>query len=118
MKLRALDLSMGWAGPLVTQLLAEMPSVEVIKVEDTHNYDWWRGSHAMAPPEMQPIERSPTFNTVNRGELNVWLSPVCSRAVMVAVMSLAPRILVKILVKTEAMPMPRLAVFWLPTSPV
>jgi crotonobetainyl-CoA:carnitine CoA-transferase CaiB-like acyl-CoA transferase len=73
MKLRALDLSMGWAGPLVTQLLAEMPGVEVIKIEDTRNYDWWRGSHAMAPPEMQPIERAPTFNTVNRGKLGVTL---------------------------------------------
>ena len=73
MKLRALDLSMGWAGPLVTQLLAEMPGVEVIKVEDTRNYDWWRGSHAMAPPEMQPIERAPTFNTVNRGKLDLTL---------------------------------------------
>lgn len=73
MKLRALDLSMGWAGPLVTQLLAEMPGVEVIKVEDTRNYDWWRGSHAMAPPEMRPIERSPVFNTANRGKLGITL---------------------------------------------
>jgi crotonobetainyl-CoA:carnitine CoA-transferase CaiB-like acyl-CoA transferase len=73
MKLRALDLSMGWAGPLVTQMLAETPGVEVIKVEDTHNFDWWRGSLSMAPPEMQPAERSPTFNTANRGKRGVTL---------------------------------------------
>ena len=70
---RALDLSMGWAGPLVTQLLAEMPGIEVIKVEDTKNYDWWRGSHATASAEMQPVERAPTFNTTNRGKLGVTL---------------------------------------------
>jgi len=38
--IRALNPSMGWAGPLVTQMLAAMPAVEVIKVEDTKNYDW------------------------------------------------------------------------------
>ncbi|MGH8012202.1 MAG: CaiB/BaiF CoA transferase family protein, partial [Candidatus Binataceae bacterium] len=73
MKLRALDLSMGWAGPLVTQMLAEMPDVEVIKVEDTKNFDWWRGSLSMGPPEMQPVERAPTFNTANRGKLGLTL---------------------------------------------
>ncbi len=70
--IRALDLSMGWAGPLVTELLAEM-GAEVIKVEDTRHFDWWRGSLAMAPPEMQPIERASVFNTVNRGKLGLTL---------------------------------------------
>ena len=46
-----LDLSMGWAGPLVGQMFAEM-GAEVIKVEDTHHFDWWRGSLSMAPPEI------------------------------------------------------------------
>ncbi|MGH7934058.1 MAG: CaiB/BaiF CoA transferase family protein [Candidatus Binataceae bacterium] len=73
MKIRALDISMGWAGPLVTQMLGEMPGVEVIKVEDTRNFDWWRGSLSMGPPELQPIERAPTFNTANRGKLGVTL---------------------------------------------
>ena len=41
---------------------------EVIKVEDTHHFDWWRGSLSMAPPEIQPIERAATFNTTNRGK--------------------------------------------------
>jgi crotonobetainyl-CoA:carnitine CoA-transferase CaiB-like acyl-CoA transferase len=71
-KLRAIDLSMGWAGPLVTQILAFM-GAQVIKVEDTLHFDWWRGSRAMAPPEMQPLERASVFNTVNRGKLGCTL---------------------------------------------
>jgi len=71
-KIRALDLSMGWAGPLVTEMLAEM-GVQVIKVEDTRNFDWWRGSLSMGPPEMQPVERSSVFNTANRGKLGLTL---------------------------------------------
>ena len=53
-KLKVLDLSMGWAGPLVGQMFAEMGAM-VIKVEDTHHFDWWRGSLSMAAPEMQPM---------------------------------------------------------------
>jgi crotonobetainyl-CoA:carnitine CoA-transferase CaiB-like acyl-CoA transferase len=71
-RIRVLDLAMGWAGPLLSQMLAEM-GAEVIKVEDTQFFDWWRGSLSVAPPEMQPIERAPTFNTVNRGKLGVTL---------------------------------------------
>ena len=71
-KIRVLDLAMGWAGPLLGALLAEM-GAEVIKVEDTQFFDWWRGSLSVAPPEMQPIERSAPFNTVNRGKLGVTL---------------------------------------------
>jgi len=71
-KIRVLDLSMGWAGPLVGQMMAEM-GAEVVKVEDTEHFDWWRGSLSVAPPEMQPIERSSVFNTVNRGKLGVTL---------------------------------------------
>jgi crotonobetainyl-CoA:carnitine CoA-transferase CaiB-like acyl-CoA transferase len=71
-KIRVLDISMGWAGPLVGQMFAEM-GAEVIKVEDTHHFDWWRGSLSMAPPEMQPIERASVFNTANRGKRGVTL---------------------------------------------
>ncbi len=71
-KIRVLDLSMGWAGPLVGQMLAEM-GAEVIKVEDTRHFDWWRGSLSMGPPEAQPIERAGVFNTANRGKLGVTL---------------------------------------------
>ena len=71
-KVRVLDISMGWAGPLVGQMFAEM-GAEVIKVEDTNHFDWWRGSLSMAPPEMQPIERASVFNTANRGKRGVTL---------------------------------------------
>lgn len=71
-KLRVLDLSMGWAGPLVGELLGEM-GMQVVKVEDTLNFDWWRGSAAMGPAETRPIERAPTYNSVNRGKLGVTL---------------------------------------------
>jgi crotonobetainyl-CoA:carnitine CoA-transferase CaiB-like acyl-CoA transferase len=49
--LRVLDLSMGWAGPLVSEMLAEM-GAEVIKVEDTKRFDWWRGSQALVRPKL------------------------------------------------------------------
>jgi crotonobetainyl-CoA:carnitine CoA-transferase CaiB-like acyl-CoA transferase len=79
-RLRVLDISMGWAGPLVGQMLAEM-GAEVIKVEDTHHFDWWRGSLSMAPAEMQPIERAAVFNTANRGKLGVTLDLTNSRGI-------------------------------------
>lgn len=79
-KLKVLDLSMGWAGPLVGQMFAEM-GAEVIKVEDTHHFDWWRGSLSMAPPEMQPIERSAVFNTANRGKRGVTLDLASPRGI-------------------------------------
>jgi len=79
-KIRVLDLSMGWAGPLAGQMLAEM-GAQVIKVEDTHYFDWWRGSLSMAPPEVQPIERAATFNTANRGKLGVTLDLLNPRGI-------------------------------------
>jgi crotonobetainyl-CoA:carnitine CoA-transferase CaiB-like acyl-CoA transferase len=79
-KLRVLDISMGWAGPLVGQMFAEM-GAEVIKVEDTHHFDWWRGSLSMAPPEMQPIERAAVFNTANRGKRGVTLDLASVRGI-------------------------------------
>ena len=78
--MRVLDLSMGWAGPLVGQMFAEM-GAEVIKVEDTHHFDWWRGSLSMAPPEMQPIERASVFNTANRGKRGVTLDLASARGI-------------------------------------
>jgi crotonobetainyl-CoA:carnitine CoA-transferase CaiB-like acyl-CoA transferase len=79
-KPRAIDLTMGWAGPLVTQILSFM-GAEVVKVEDTLHFDWWRGSRAMAPPEMQPLERSSVFNAVNRGKLGCTLDLSSTRGV-------------------------------------
>ncbi len=79
-KLRVLDLSMGWAGPLAGQMFAEM-GAEVIKVEDTHHFDWWRGSLSMAPAAMQPIERAAVFNTANRGKRGVTLDLASARGI-------------------------------------
>lgn len=79
-KLRAIDLAMGWAGPLLGEMLAEM-GVEVIKIEDTLHFDWWRGSLSMGPPEMQVIERSAPFNTANRGKIGATLDLTKPRAV-------------------------------------
>jgi crotonobetainyl-CoA:carnitine CoA-transferase CaiB-like acyl-CoA transferase len=79
-KLRVLDISMGWAGPLVGQMFAEM-GADVIKVEDTHHFDWWRGSLSMAPSEMQPIERAAVFNTANRGKRGVTLDLASARGI-------------------------------------
>jgi crotonobetainyl-CoA:carnitine CoA-transferase CaiB-like acyl-CoA transferase len=79
-KIRVLDISMGWAGPLVGQMFAEM-GAEVIKVEDTRHFDWWRGSLSMAPPEMQPIERAAVFNTANRGKRGVTLDLASARGI-------------------------------------
>ena len=79
-KLRVLDISMGWAGALVGQMFAEM-GAEVLKVEDTHHFDWWRGSLSMAPPEMQPIERAAVFNTANRGKRGITLDLASARGI-------------------------------------
>ncbi|HLX04677.1 MAG TPA: CoA transferase [Candidatus Binatus sp.] len=78
--LRVLDISMGWAGPLVGQMFAEM-GADVIKVEDTHHFDWWRGSLSMGPPEMQPIERAAVFNTANRGKRGITLDLASVRGI-------------------------------------
>ncbi len=72
---------MGWSvGPLLGELLAEM-GVEVIKIEDTLHFDWWRGSLSMGPPELQVIERSAPFNTANRGKIGATLDLANPRAV-------------------------------------
>ena len=61
-------------------MFAEM-GAEVIKVEDTHHFDWWRGSLSTAPPEMRPIERAAVFNTVNRGKRGVTLDLASARGI-------------------------------------
>jgi crotonobetainyl-CoA:carnitine CoA-transferase CaiB-like acyl-CoA transferase len=72
--LRILDLSMGWAGPLVSQVLACF-GADVIKVESHTRFDWWRGSR---PPGDDPAlalhERSHVFNTANRGKRGITLN--------------------------------------------
>jgi len=69
--LRVVDLSMGWAGPLVSHILASF-GADVIKVEGPNHFDWWRGSRPPGDdPSLALPERSPVFNTVNRGKRGV-----------------------------------------------
>ncbi len=71
--LRVVDLSMGWAGPLVGHLLSAL-GADVIKIESHTHFDWWRGSR---PPGDDPglalHERSHVFNAVNRGKRGITL---------------------------------------------
>ncbi len=73
-KMRVVDLSMGWAGPMVGYILAAL-GADVIKVESHTHFDWWRGSR---PPGDDPalglFERSHVFNTTNRGKRGVCLN--------------------------------------------
>lgn len=72
-RLRVADLSMGWAGPLVTQMLAAF-GADVIKIEGPQHFDWWRGFADPAfNPDAPAHELSATFNTVNRGKRAVML---------------------------------------------
>ena len=71
--LRVADLSMGWAGPLVTLNLAAM-GADVIKIESHTHFDWWRGSRPPGDGDGMGLhERSHVFNTANRGKRGITL---------------------------------------------
>ena len=70
--LRVVDLSMGWAGPLVGHIFASLGG-DVIKVESHRAPDWWRGGGPGFDPELRLHERSHVFNAVNRGKRGVSL---------------------------------------------
>ncbi len=68
---RVLDISMGWAGPMVSHVLSYY-GADVIKVEGPERFDWWRGSRPPGDdPSLQLHERSHVFNGVNRGKRGV-----------------------------------------------
>ncbi len=73
-KLRVVDLSMGWAGPMVGYILGAF-GADVIKVESHVHFDWWRGSR---PPGDDPglalFERSHVFNAINRGKRGITIN--------------------------------------------
>ena len=69
--LRIVDLTMGWAGPLVTRQMADL-GAEVVKVESCQYYDWWRGN------DRRPIvyaerryEKRPNYLVLNRNKLGI-----------------------------------------------
>ena len=69
--LRVVDLSMGWAGPMVSYILAAF-GADVIKLEGPTHFDWWRGSRPPGDdPELALHERSHVFNAVNRAKRGV-----------------------------------------------
>jgi len=72
-KIRIVDLSMGWAGPLACRQLADM-GADVIKVESCVRFDWWRSWEAT--PEWirdDGAEKSSAFNMVNRNKRAITL---------------------------------------------
>ncbi len=64
---RVLDLTMAWAGPYATRLLADM-GAEVIKIEAVENWDLLRTFTGQAPDVERVWDRSPYFNHVNRNK--------------------------------------------------
>jgi crotonobetainyl-CoA:carnitine CoA-transferase CaiB-like acyl-CoA transferase len=84
-KVRVLDFAMGWAGPLVSHILASY-GADVIKVESHKRFDWWRGSR---PPGDDPTvvlhERSHVFNAANRGKRGVTLDLTTERGRQLAI---------------------------------
>ncbi|HEU4758676.1 MAG TPA: CoA transferase, partial [Dehalococcoidia bacterium] len=64
---RVLDLTMAWAGPYATRLLADM-GAEVIKIEAVENWDLLR-TFTGQPPDVERVwDKSPYFNHVNRNK--------------------------------------------------
>jgi len=70
--IRVIDMSMGWAGPLVSMLLADF-GAQVIKVEARGHLDWWRSGVSTPDTGKKPYEQSSLFNTVNRNKYGVTL---------------------------------------------
>jgi crotonobetainyl-CoA:carnitine CoA-transferase CaiB-like acyl-CoA transferase len=72
-RIRVVDLSMGWAGPLCSRHLADN-GAEVIKVESCRHFDWWRGWEAtQAFIDDNGAEKSAAFNMVNRNKFGITL---------------------------------------------
>jgi len=64
---RVLDLTMAWAGPYATRLLADM-GAEVIKVEAVGNWDFIRSFTGQPPTVERVWDKSPYFNHLNRNK--------------------------------------------------
>ncbi len=64
---RVVDLTMAWAGPYATRLLADM-GAEVIKVEAVRNWDFIRSFTGQPPTVERVWDKSPYFNHLNRNK--------------------------------------------------
>ncbi|AVJ29203.1 CaiB/BaiF CoA-transferase family protein [Achromobacter spanius] len=72
-KIRVVDLTMGWAGPLASRTLADF-GAEVIKVESTRYPDWWRGTHYTDEFYLDKLyEKNSNFALMNRNKLGITL---------------------------------------------
>ena len=71
--LRIVDLTMGWAGPLVTRHMADL-GAEVIKIEACRHPDWWRGQDPRPSFYAQKLyEKRPNFLMLNRNKTGITL---------------------------------------------
>lgn len=70
---RVVDVTMGWAGPLVTRHMADL-GAEVIKIEACAHPDWWRGQDTRpAFFQQKQYEKRPNYLALNRNKIGVTL---------------------------------------------
>jgi crotonobetainyl-CoA:carnitine CoA-transferase CaiB-like acyl-CoA transferase len=80
--LRVLDLSMFFAGPVCSQILADA-GADVIKVESVQRIDGWRASIAKEGFTAPAWESAPHFNWVNRNKRDITLNLTDPRGVKI-----------------------------------